>query len=617
MALQGASQEHQQALTRQVNSWETRSRAALTLRGLPLALAAGLGVSLAVDVFARVRPSLLPNTLIAITFALLLAALVLWLAWVWLRPRSTILAARHFDVLFDLKERVSTALELLDGRISTTDELFERQISEARAHADAVRPSDRLPFAARPSDWLGVLLIGALAAILILYPNPQAEAVAAENAQSAAIEAAADDLRDIAQDVAANPALPDIDRENLLRALETSIDTLEQRPLSAEEAFAAISDSQSALQNQAERFNQQLSTSAAAFDSAAEILNDLENVESESDDAEQAMQEMLDQLGQQMQSMSPQQQQAASNALNQAAQSMQGTNPQAAQQMQQAASQLQQGNAQQAQQSAQQASQSVQQGQQSQQAQQQGAQQMQQAADQAQQAGQQVAQQAQQNQQGQPQQGQQSNQPAQQPGQGEQQPGEGQPSEQQGGESDSNQPGQPSEQGGQPGQSGQQQPGESGQQPGQVGSGEQPGTGQQQSNAETSGTGGGAGDQAGGAGSDDPAGEGQSTAPEGGNSPDGEGVREYAPVYAPRLLDAAPGTDEMVLEQNDGSSSPIVSGEFAQNPAGSQQVPYNQVYTDYANQANRALESDYIPLGLRDVVRDYFTALEPGQNSGP
>ena len=42
-------------------------------------------------------------------------------------------------------------------------------------------------------------------------------------------------------------------------------------------------------------------------------------------------------------------------------------------------------------------------------------------------------------------------------------------------------------------------------------------------------------------------------------------------------------------------------------------VPYNQVYSDYANAANHALDSGYVPLGLRDVVRDYFTSLEPSQ----
>ena len=73
------------------------------------------------------------------------------------------------------------------------------------------------------------------------------------------------------------------------------------------------------------------------------------------------------------------------------------------------------------------------------------------------------------------------------------------------------------------------------------------------------------------------------------------------------------GEDEIILEP-DGSSAPVVEGEFAQNPDGQSQVPYNQVYDSYVGDVNRALDSDYIPLGLRDVVRDYYSSLEPGQN---
>ena len=40
-------------------------------------------------------------------------------------------------------------------------------------------------------------------------------------------------------------------------------------------------------------------------------------------------------------------------------------------------------------------------------------------------------------------------------------------------------------------------------------------------------------------------------------------------------------------------------------------VPYREVYADYAAQAGAALEGSYIPLGLKQYVRDYFSSLEP------
>lgn len=40
-------------------------------------------------------------------------------------------------------------------------------------------------------------------------------------------------------------------------------------------------------------------------------------------------------------------------------------------------------------------------------------------------------------------------------------------------------------------------------------------------------------------------------------------------------------------------------------------VPYTQVFGDYRNAANEALQDDYIPLGLKGYIRDYFSSLEP------
>ena len=40
-------------------------------------------------------------------------------------------------------------------------------------------------------------------------------------------------------------------------------------------------------------------------------------------------------------------------------------------------------------------------------------------------------------------------------------------------------------------------------------------------------------------------------------------------------------------------------------------VPYNQVFGDYRDAAYEALDDDYIPLGMKEYVRDYFSSLEP------
>lgn len=42
-------------------------------------------------------------------------------------------------------------------------------------------------------------------------------------------------------------------------------------------------------------------------------------------------------------------------------------------------------------------------------------------------------------------------------------------------------------------------------------------------------------------------------------------------------------------------------------------VPYRQVYREYRRAAYEALDTDFIPAGMQELVRDYFSSLEPGE----
>ena len=112
------------------------------------------------------------------------------------------------------------------------------------------------------------------------------------------------------------------------------------------------------------------------------------------------------------------------------------------------------------------------------------------------------------------------------------------------------------------------------------------------------GLGGGSGNASGGSGNT------------GGSNSWGRGHIE--PVYAPPTgVDvpltpvAVPGQDNPTGEQSSAvtNSGPNVTGEA--------QVPYDQVYGQYRERAGRALDTEYIPQGYKDLVRDYFTSIEP------
>ncbi len=42
-------------------------------------------------------------------------------------------------------------------------------------------------------------------------------------------------------------------------------------------------------------------------------------------------------------------------------------------------------------------------------------------------------------------------------------------------------------------------------------------------------------------------------------------------------------------------------------------TPYQQVYADFERYAQTSLERGYIPISVKDYVRDYFSSLEPHQ----
>ncbi len=83
----------------------------------------------------------------------------------------------------------------------------------------------------------------------------------------------------------------------------------------------------------------------------------------------------------------------------------------------------------------------------------------------------------------------------------------------------------------------------------------------------------------------------------------------YDEVYVPERLDEAGPGVEIGREGDEG-----ITGEGVPLPPpgeGRANVPYTDVYADYAAQAGAALEGSYIPLGLKQYVRDYFSSLEP------
>jgi hypothetical protein len=607
-------------------TWERRDQIRRFALWLPRALASGLiGFGGAWLILRLINTPLTVALAIAVLIGIVVAAGVIAYR---LRARPLMGAVRHFDQALGLQERTSTALELLSGRIQTVDEIAAYQLDDAYRTAQQVDIRQAVPLVVKWREWLLLIPLLAICALLVFATQPP-PVDALNPATREAIETAADDVRDITESVANDTSLDAAERETLLETLETSLDALETEPLSAEEAFASLSQVEDALKNQANNLRSTTQNENATYEAAAQTLNS-QNSSDSSDSGISEFQKAIQKAQEDLASGSSTE--AMEQSMQQASEMMQNSSSEMAEHLADAAQSMREGDTQGAQDALNQAAQSAQQAQESQNQREATAQSLDNAAENTSKAADNVAQSEQQ--QTTSQDGQQSQQSESQ-NQGDQQSSQGQQS-QQGNQQQGDQPPQQGQQAqeGQQGDQGQQsQPGDSAQQ-GQPGESDQgnsdqgsPSEGQssESSSGESpssdnpgdqgapdgqnpdspSGSGGGAGDQEG---------QTQETSSSGGqfsqdNNPDGQGESEYEPVYAPQRI-TADGTSDVILDP-EASNQTLEEGEFQSNPDGESRVPYNQVFREYSEAASQAIEGGYIPLSLRDVVQDYFTSIAP------
>lgn len=560
-----------------VQQWERRRLWGVILKWLPRTLVPGLLIGIVLFGLSRLQPALPDSVNLALTGVAIGGGVVGLFGWVMLRPRPLIIAARRFDQTFGLKERLSTALELMDGTIVGDADLSRRQLADAEIAAQTLSVEQEIPLYVDIREWLGVLLLVSI--LLLLMALPPVRATPDEVArQRAAIDTSVEAVEEILRDTASNPDLTDEQRESLLEALDSQLETLRDPNISMEEAFASLSEIEEQFNDAAQSLREQLAQQSQANQEALSAMQD-------SQPQAQSLEEAVQQVQQGLSEMSSEQMSQAADSLEQAAQALQSTDPQTAQALQDAAEALRNGDMQAAQEALQRAMQNRPQSSEQMSSQQSQLEQLERSAEAASQAQQEAAEQA----------GSESETPP-QSGEGETEGQEGQ--------------GEGQGEGGEPGM----EPGE-GDSPG-LGQGDSPELNTAQNSQVVEGQQGLGGDGAGDgiAPLDQDATERLQTRnpnmEEPNNNPDGGGELTYEAIFAPRFTVDGSG-DETVELTADPGELPVDEGDFQNNPFGQSVVPYSQVFSDYADSASRALESSYIPLGMRDVVREYFSSLDP------
>jgi hypothetical protein len=585
----------------------------------PTAVALALAATLLLAVAGRFRPTLDWPLLLAAGAGALVVALLIVGFYALLRPRDIMQTARRADRLLSLDERLSTALEDAQRPFPNPSPeqtaLWDAQLEDALAAASRVSPQRDLPLKVEHRRLLPAA--GVLLAIMIALfaPLPGLNPATPDGAAQAQVEKERKEIDELKKAVLSQPTpAADPAREALLKELDELLRDLSRGDLSREEALARLSQTEAELEK---RLDPQDTAKREALDQLAKQLAESSN--SDLNEASAALRQgngkkaadALKKAGENSAAMSPEERKALAESLRQARDNTAALDPELARQLNDAAGALESDDPRAAEEGMRDLAQSVQE--RSQQAATQ--QQIRQSLAQIQQSKTNVAQAGQST----PMAANGTPLPA-GTGVANGTPLSGTPLSGTaiaqlatamagtpvalGGSPVSGTPvalgspvtGVPAMTGtpvlvqGTPGGTPVVAPGQGqGQGQGQI-----PGQGQGQ----------GQGQQGQGSGS-----QGQQGAPS-----SGWGKGHSEPVYAPPSSVNAPGTQVAVQGQdNPGGEQSSSTTNTDANNTGPAQVPYEQVYGQYEQQAGNALDNDYIPQGYKDLVRDYFTSIYPEQ----
>ena len=518
-------------LNQPLHAWIRRLRIQRALTWSLRGLIVGLLLSLAVGSLMLYQTKILRAEFLALVLSSALLASILFGLIAALRRIRPLDAARRFDLLFHLDERVSTAVELTRLPSRIPPDLLDRQLADAVTAARKVNPRRDLPLQTKPREALIAVLCVALTSLVWFRGEAMFQAAQQARNVEQAVQEQVTQIEEIIQQIEANDALTDEQKQAITEPLKEAQQALQDNPslensvsvlTNTGEELQALSDPQAQQTNEAlkEAGNQLANQNGSPLESVGEQLaqsnavnaaTELANIDPSQLSAEEQAQ-LADQL----------------NAL---AESLQSTNPELANQLNQAAEALQNGDVQAAQQALDQAAQSLAQ------------------------TGQQVA----------------SSQIASQTASQLQQ-GAGQVLAAGGG-------GQQASQGNQ-----------SGQNAGGGGAG--------------SGSGNESGESQGGneAGSDPIAQN---------NGPGDGGESSYEQIYAPQLL-GGEGGEQVNLPPSDPNSGEVIGqGPTTPGSPGESTVPYNEVYSQYQQVNNEAIENGSVPPAFIQIVKNYFDSLKP------
>lgn len=242
-------------VTSYLAQWQQRRLRVDVLLWLPRGLLAGLVAAAAVAATARFRPILHNREVAYIALALALLGAAGSLLLVYLRRPTMLEQARFFDRLFGLQERASTAIEIQTGRLSVARTMAEQQLADTAVAMSRVDARSRLPLRPRWSDVMMVFLAAVLLVLAVALPNEQSSILAEQQAVDEVISEEIARLQALERRTEEELALDDAGREEVLAPIRRALEELNNGQLSREEAVAALSEAENELRELSEAGN--------------------------------------------------------------------------------------------------------------------------------------------------------------------------------------------------------------------------------------------------------------------------------------------------------------------------------------------------------------------------
>ena len=538
-------------LKQTLDTWTRRLRLQRALTWSLRGAIVGLALALVLGSLGLYQARLLRNEFLTLILALASFTPLLFGLTGYLWRIAPLKAARRFDLLFHLEERVSTALELNQQPGQVPPEILSLQLSDAVTASKNVNPRRALPLGFQQREGLIALLFVGLIGLVWLRGEAWFTAAQQARAVQHAIEEQHAQIEEIIQQIEANENLTQAQKEALTEPLKEAQQALQNNP-SLENSVSVLTSTGEKLQALADPQSQALSETLqqAGNQLAQQEDSPLQSVGQElaQGDVVNAANELANLNASELSSA---EQQQLADQLDALAQSLQSTNPQLASQLSQAAQALRNGDTQAAQQALNQAAQAMAQ------------------------AGQQIA----------------SSQTASQAA-SQMQQGARQVIAAGGGAQAQTTQGSQNAQGNQPGQ----------------GQGQGQGSNQSSQSSGNGGAGSGSGTDAGTNGTGTEAGSGPIAQ---NNGPGDGGISSYEQIYAPQLLGGEGGPQVNLPGSDQPGGDVIGQGPTTPGEQGASTVPYNEVYSQYEQINNQAMENSDIPPSFMQIIKNYFDSLKP------